>query len=256
MKKNLYYATMFARPNKIKEFILSIFLAFSYWFRIPIEMLTRKNFGERYFNLLLSVVIGIALFCFPSFYTNNLYGNVAFSDTLMVFGTWYLYSAYYCYCVYLRWQEVKHEPSVFDFAKFSLSTGEFHELIYRIRKPDGSLFNPRTIQIYIEPGVFLLVGVILAFLQQPLGYLFIFCAIVYSLGYMAAFHLGDNFMMDQIDEMLCNQDLAESFIHDEPSPSGIPIYGERPTSKELRERLLSHIVDNDDDKKDDALELS
>jgi|GEM_PF-4277642 len=49
MKKNLYYTTMFARPSMVKQFILGLFLALSYWFRIPIEMLIRKNFGERYF---------------------------------------------------------------------------------------------------------------------------------------------------------------------------------------------------------------
>lgn len=256
MKKNIYYTTMFGRPNMIKQFILGLFLSLSYWFRIPIEMLIRKNFGERYFNLLLSVVIGIIFLGFPIFYMNDLNSRPTFAEAVLTFSTWYIYSFYYCYCVYKRWDEVAHEPSVFDFAKFSMSTGDFLEIIKLIRKPDGMPFNSRTVQIYIEPGAFFIGGVILALFQQPLGYLFISCAVVYSLGYEAAFHLGDNFMMDQIDEMLCNQDLADAFIHDEPSPSGIPIYGERPTSTEMRERLFNRIVGDDGDEEDDAIDVS
>lgn len=237
MQKNAYYQQLFARPNLIKRLILNIFLGLSYYFRVPIEVVIRKSFGERYFSLLLSVIIAIALVVTPYMLTSARYGSPDIGFMLKTFGTWYIYTCYFSYCVYQRWQEVKREPSVFDFAKFSLSTGRFHPIFSS--NANGKKFNSRVIETVLEPGIFLVAGAILSYFGQPLGALFVICAIVYSLGYVAAYQLGDDFIMDKIDEIICNTQLTNTFVNDEQSEVGIPIYGRRPTSAEMREQLAN-----------------
>ncbi len=242
MKKNLYYKEMFGRPNLIKKWFLGIFLSLSTFFRIPIEVLVRKKMGERYFSLFQSILFAIILLTAP-----YISGGFSFHGDMLLtnFGTWYLFTAFFVFNVYKRWQEVKHEPSVFDFAKFSLSTGEPHPFFMNIRF--GKDFSPRLLETVIEPGAFFIAGVILAVFIQPIGFILIFCSIVYSLGYMAAYNIGDDFVMDMIDEMICNQDMEKHFMDDGQSEKGVKFYARKPNSTELRSQLLDRIIVEEDE---------
>ncbi|HEY1024935.1 MAG TPA: hypothetical protein VGE26_07215 [Sphingobacteriaceae bacterium] len=250
MKKNIYFREVFSRPNVIKDVLLNIFLMLSIFFRIPIEVITRKNMGERYFSLFFSVIIGLVLVITP-YSLSSRYRYTDWSGMFTVYGTWYLFTAAYIFSLYLRWKEVKHDPSVFDFEKFSLSTGRIHPLFKSLEQ--YKWVNERVIEIIIEPGVFLVAGVILAYFGQPVGLLLIACAVVYSLGYMAAYNLGDNFVMDQIDEMLCNEEMIEVFVKGKPSDKGVKFYARKPESEALREELADRFIVNIDEDEDVVL---
>jgi hypothetical protein len=244
MKKNIYYQTLFARPNGLKLWLLTFFLSFSFLFRIPIEVFVRKNFGERYFNLLISILIGVFLLYFPYYMSSNRSGT-DYEYLTKWYGLWYVFTLAYCYCVFARYKEVVHEPSVFDFKRFSLSTGKVHPKFFGI-KVNGRV-NKRKIETLYEPAIFFIPGVILAFFEQPLGYFLVPCALIYSLGYVGAYYMGDNFIMDKIDEMICNEELRDVFVHDNESEKGFPFYGKKPSEKNTREKLYDSWMKDGDD---------
>ncbi len=263
MKKRMYYQSMFRRQFFIKMLVLDYFYSASELFRVPIEMLIRKNFGERYFGLYVSVVIGLFLLAYPFLSSKyNLHGEMDAATLLQYFGTWYLYTATYIYCLFKRYREVRREPSVFDFARFSLSTGTIHPFFTERFLKDGKV-NFRRIQTLAEPGVFFIAGAILSFLSQPIGYLLFICSIVYSLGYVAAYTKGDEFVMDKIDEMICNRELSATFVDGNESDTGFQFYGTRPNDEKLREDLYESmtpgddeedVIDPDEDEEDDEEE--
>ncbi len=254
MKRNVYYQRVFSRPQIMKQIFLMLFMGVSYYFRLPIEIIIRKSFGERYFDPVLSLTTALAAVGYPFYICNKHYGfdwQMLFED----YSTWFIYWAIYFYHLYKRWLEVRHEPSVFDFGKFSLSDGIIPDWAFKISALFGKVDNPRFSAIFVEPAGFFIGGAVLTSMDQPLGKFLMTCAVVYSFGYMAAYRLGDQAIMDTIDEMLCNEDLSETFIHDNPSDKGIPIYGRRPSSKEMREKLFNAFKDSDEDEDDDGYGL-
>lgn len=241
-KRNTYYQETFARPAILKKLILSGFLGLSYYFRVPIEVITRQNLGERYFNLLLTAAIGLGLICFPVFASTGYDGDINYEKLFKFYTTWYIYTGLYLYCSYLRWNEIRTLPSVWDMERFSLSTGTPIRFFYqfRVRKENQ---NSRFTATILEPGVFLVVGILLTLWHQPIGPFFICCAIVYSLGYTAGYYLADQFVMDKIDQTICNEDMYNIFVNDIPSERGFEFHAKRPKDKESREKLYNDYVD-------------
>jgi hypothetical protein len=237
MKRNdSYYHHYYARPALLKELILGTFLGLSYVFRIPVEVLTRRNFGERYFNIVLSVTIGIVLLAIP-YYGAGRWTGYRWGTMLGTFGTWYAYTVYYLYCVYLRYREILTLPSVWDFKRFSLSEGRSMDFFIKAGTKNHEV-NPKYISTVLEPGLFFIGGVILAFMKQPIGYLFILCGLIYSISYIASYYITDQFMMKKIDQMLCNQELHRIFVLGKDPQHGFEFHGKRPKDKESAKRLF------------------
>lgn len=246
MKKNLYYRTIFGRGNRLKESILLFFYAFGSWPRLLLEVFTRKNFGERYFSFMSACMLmaflafcplvvegAIHLFIYRGFNT-----RFHIDSFLLNYITWYLFLWGFLYMCLKRDEEIKRLPSVFDFARFSLSTGEINPQILAF-KWRGKSVDIRTIETLVEPALFFFIGLFLSVWGQRLGALLIVCSISYSLSYMAAYMLGDHFIMDKIDEMICSEEMVASFVEGRnPSETrGVPFYGRRPTDPETRRKL-------------------
>ena len=146
-----------------------------------------------------------------------------------------------------RRAEIKRQPGVFDFAKFSLSTGVIDPRFYTLEIP-GINSSPRNISILFEPLPFFLVGAILAFFGVGIGFLLIASSICYSLSYAGAYHLGDEFVMDKIDEMICSEEMVDSFVNDRPASEtkGFEAYGKRPANPEFRRKVVDSFFDKED----------
>ncbi len=93
-----------------------------------------------------------------------------------------------------------------------------------------------------------MIGLVLWFLDLDVGILLMVCAVLYSLSYMAAYHKGDQFIMDQIDEMICNEELVSSFVDelDSSQTRGVNFYGRRPADPNTRRRVADRFMDDDD----------
>lgn len=253
MKVNMYYRQVLRRAQDANKSILNFFLAISSWPRMLIEVFIRKNFGERYFSFSTAIVIALILAFFPlltetGFYifSSNRYYHELSSGFWVRNLTWYLYLIAFIYQCILRKNEIERLPSVFDFARYSLSSGIIHPSIMNF-KWNGKTLDIRTIETLVEPGLFFILGLLLSLFGQSIGILLIVCSIIYWLGYEAAYNIGDHFVMDKIDEMICNEEMANSFIEGKSvsETRGVQYYGRRPADPEARRKLAETFIEDE-----------
>lgn len=253
MKKNLYYATVFKRSTFFKDLFLDFFIGTASYPRLLLEVFVRRNFGERYFSIAASITLAVILASIPIFIqSTSRYGSIDLFDALTEYFTWYLFIAAFLFMAFKRQKEVSREPSVFDFARFSLSTGEVHPKFYELKifkKKEGRTVqrvapNIRQIATLLEPLLFLTIGLLLALMQQIVGILIIVSSICYSLSYVAAYSRGDNFVMDMIDEMICNEEMTSSFVEgrDPSETRGFYVSARIPADPEVRRKVVENSI--------------
>lgn len=250
MKKNMYYQTLYRRRNVIMEALLNFFLGLSSYPRMLLEIPIRRNFGERYFSFMGVIVLAILLAIVPIFLVVPMSYRYGGSNTGVFFSkflTWYLYLIVFVYSANQRHGEIKHLPSVFDFARFSLSTGLI-DVRFLNFEFQGKRLSVRTIETVLEPGLFFFIGLVLWFLGQPIGFVLFASSIFYSLSYVAAYYQGDHFIMDKIDEQICNEELVKSFVEDtDPSDTrGFNFYGRKPADPEARRRVADLFTEEEE----------
>jgi hypothetical protein len=257
MKKNLYYRSVFRRRNIIKEAIYDFFFAACSIPRLVLEVFVRKNFGERYFSFSTAMIITFILALIPIISSVGLNeilsrlggraGQFTIFDFLLHYLTWYLFLAGFVAMCIDRRHEIKHLPSVFDFGRYSLSTGHIHQGFLNYQ-PFGKPLSVRQIETMVEPGFFLVIGLGLWILQQSIGVIIVLSSIAYAISYLGAYYRGDNFIMDNIDEMICNEELTSAFI-DGLGPAetrGVNYYGRKPIDPEARRKLANNFIEDED----------
>lgn len=288
MKKNLYFRQTLRRQNTIKEAIFDFALGLCSWPRLILEVFIRKNFGERYFSIATAGWVFAFLLIVPSFSSlfNTLYESIfgsslgigsyssryggaspswgayqnqyaaseeevqTGSDWLPFLGryaTWYIFAGLFLYASILRYKEVLHNPSVFDFARFSLSSGQTDPRLIIFKDAEGKP-NYRILETLVEPAPFLAGGIFLWLINQPLGLLLIICSLLYSLSYFATYRIGDNFIMDKIDELIFNEQLADVYVK-KKSPAhakGVLPRCPIPESVELRKEIAAMFFEEEE----------
>ncbi len=257
MQKNLYYRTVFRRRNAVKEAVYAFFLAFCSKPRLLLEVFLRRNMGERYFNFTTALTILIVLALIPLFILSiqkrlwSLRGYHSewshFLMFLLTYGTWYGFLAGFLYCALKRRKEIQRLPSVFDFARFSLSSGVIHPAFHKI-KLEGQPASVRQIETLLEPGLFFVGGFALWIgARQPIGFVFMFSGLCYAMSYRAAYHDGDNFVMDRIDEMILNEEQVKAFIEGRTPDEtrGVNFRCRRPADPDLRRLVVETFTEED-----------
>ncbi|MEN0081105.1 hypothetical protein [Flavobacterium lindanitolerans] len=251
MKRVSYYRTVFQRRNPVKDYILHLFLGSTSFARLIIEVFIRKNMGRRYFKFSGAIVTAFGLMTLPFFpLLINMfvpaYFGYGFWGTIKEYSLWYVFVGVFLYFSYLRYKDIKHIRSLFDYEHFSLSTGIVIEP-FRNLKFRGKQISIRIREIFIEPLPFFISGLILMLLgQKLLGGLFVFSSIVYCISSARAYAEGDDYMLDLIDEIICNKELVRTFVSDEETRHGFQFYGDKPSSKKLRDDMVHEMVDDDD----------
>ncbi|HVW96855.1 MAG TPA: hypothetical protein VHA56_12870 [Mucilaginibacter sp.] len=245
-KKNLYYLTVFKRVNLIKAFILSFFLAIASWPRLILEVFFRRRMGERYFSLATCITLFVLMF-FGSNFPHYSYYGWSFPDPTEILTrnpSLSLFALAFLAMSIMRYKEVKREPGVFDFAKFSMYSGDILPFFYDI-KINGVEPTRKTIATIYEPLVSLMIGILLTLFHSPVGIVLIVCSIIYSLSYFGAHYQGDQFLMDKIDEMLCNEDLTETLVEGTrpEDKRGVEFFGTAPANKQFRRVLADSMVE-------------
>lgn len=237
--KYTYYQSLFGR-NVINTKVVPAFLQIICLPKLVVEVFIRRRMGERYFSSVWAVLAGIILYWLP----DPLYKIYHWHDTptYFVFFTGYVIMSVYTYF------EIRRAPSVFDFKRFSLDPGKSLPFFHRI-KIFGKTPTQRTIDVYLEPLLCLLVGFLLILGSQYMtGTVIFICSLCHFISNLSFAIRGDHFIMDKIDQIICNQDLSETFVQDrDMSPRGVPFYAQKPTTKELREGILDTMSDFDSD---------
>ncbi|MBS1596074.1 MAG: hypothetical protein JST90_17310 [Bacteroidetes bacterium] len=249
MIKNVYYRNVLRRNS----FLESQAKALQSWAvsypRLLLEVFIRKNFGERYFSMGQAALMFLFLFIFPMFYTYgeySIYHSVPIGILWGRYTTWYAFIFAFYYFAIQRQKEIKVNPSVYDFAKFSLYGGEVNSLFSEFGKKDGKI-DWRKVETLYEPAPFLAAGIVLWLIGQPLGILLTVSALLYTAGYNLAYLEGDHFVMDRIDERLMNAELTEIFVNDvEPKDAKyVNFRGRKPNDPELRKKVAETFQEED-----------
>lgn len=256
MKKNLYFRHVLRRENRLQNAMFDFFLRGCSYPRLLLEIFIRANFGQRYFSaastmtvgvLLALLPIGLRLLPTPAHYDS--YQDMAADQGWHFwwhYATWYLFLVAFGYFSWVRSKEIRRNPSVFDFGKLSLYSGDIDPRFFSIQ-PFGKRPTIRQVETLIEPALFCAAGCAFWAIGQRLGPLLIISSIFYSLSYAGAYKKGDNFVMDKIDEMILNEDLEETFIDGLVNPvRGVRFYGERPNDKRLRRKLADAMIEGED----------
>jgi hypothetical protein len=231
MRINYYYKQVFERKNPAKDFLLTFLMWIAAGPRMLCQVYIRKNFGERYFTLLgTSIVIlffalmpfifgGVSNLFTHLFRGSSSYGYGDYSDYDPSFwgvikknALWYLYLVGAVVMSIKRSKEITSSRSSFDFNKFSYYSGDILPQIWQL-KIFGKPVNPRQIEKFIEPGIFLALGILLALMKLSIGTLFIICSFFYWLGNTIAYYIGDFAMLDIIDKMIANISFKEAMTN-------------------------------------------
>jgi hypothetical protein len=241
--KNSHFIDHLNKPPCKKIFAISSYP------KLILEVFIRKNFGERYFSFASAITAAVFLFILPGIFL--VYGYIFhISDgPRNIIGkpliTWDPFIIVFLIFAIQRRKEIKRQPSVFDFARFSKSAGVL-QLWYQKLLDNFQIKDPRVQECYFEPFPFFVLGVLLAIIGQYLGWLLIYCSIVYCLGYKAGYHLSDHWMMDKIDEIIANEEMEKAFVLEEDADQtrGFKFLPRKPKSQEMRRKLMDNFYES------------
>lgn len=267
MKKNLYYRDVIQRRNPLTPWFLSWFNAFSSSSRLLLEVFIRKNFGERYFNLFSVIVLALSLAILPVLFVEiptllggsmnpNTFGGMGGFEGVNVqqkssympqYLGWYIFLVAFVGMGVKHHLDNKHNPSVYDFAKYSLCSGDINPIFYKVKIP-GVKTDTRVVECLIEPLSFFILGFALWFLGQHLGSLLMFMSICYSLNYLGAYINGDHFVMDKIDQIIINEEMEKAFVNDddEEKTRGFRFRGQKPETDKMRRQILPLMMEEEE----------
>lgn len=246
MKKNLYYRRQYQRGSALNNILIYFLEFFSLFGRAALEITIRKNIGERRFSLFTALFIAVVLAILP-FTARIGYGYPNVWETILDNISWYLTIILFLFFCRKRMVEMKRLPSVFDFERFSLSSGEVHPLFRKI-KFGGKPADIRQIETLLEPAFFLATGIALLILQQKIGLVISIFSLMYSLSYYLDYKSGDNFVMDVIDERICTESMMESFSDgfESEENKGFQFRGRKPADpNKWRKVVDDSIIDSD-----------
>ncbi len=172
------------------------------------------------------------------------------SDTMryMDHALWYLFLVLFLLVCLRHHRAMKQAPSTLDFSRYSLYTGDIHPFFLGF-KVKGKQGDRRLIECLLEPLPFFLAGFALAQFGMMLGWLLMICAVIYALSYRRAYYLGDNFVLDKIDQMIINAEFAKTFLDDadESQTRRYHFIGRKPDDPEKRKAVFDRIVEDDED---------
>ena len=278
MKRNLYYRTTQRRENLLKKIFFDFVQWSSSYPRLLLEVFVRKDFGERYFRLWTALWVTFLLALWPVLKTkfinpirhiwndpevphhvsgHSIPHHHAVPEAIPLkpdemlmphYMGWYIFLGLFLVCSIIRRIEISRKPSTFNFDKYSLSNGRINPLFFKIHLPGGKT-SPRLIETFWEPVFFFIAGYILwRFFHQSIGLVVVISSVFYSLSYIADYTDGDNFVMDEIDQMIGNNGLEKSFVDgvDGNTTGGATTYTVAPEHTDLRHKALPLTPDETD----------
>lgn len=267
MKKNLYFRTVLRRRSKLKALLLNFMLGSASWPRMLIEVFIRSNFGRRYFSIFsafLLVAVLILLYhlggglweALEKVFNPRHFYYVTDEEKMARLAhaqrqTFWFYAFLFVFFLFAIGRHVQSQRTSnnYDFEHYSLSSGDFAPWILKLSKA-LSVTSVREIEVWIEPSVGFLAGLLLFMIGiKTVGLVLMVAGVFYAFSYWAAYEIGDNFVMDKIDERICNEELERAFVDglDTRQTRGVRFYGRTPSDPEARRKIAESFVSEDED---------
>jgi len=173
--------------------------------RLLLEVFVRKNFGVSYFNMgsVISVAWRVAIFPLLVYYTIPVF-RYLFSgdwhtagDFWPTYAGWYILLAFFMVFAVIRWTEVLKIGD--DTPELSSYDGDLNPFFTKFDFLGEA--TPKNISIRYEPLMFFVIGFLLKFLGQNVGWLIMISSIFYSVGYYAAYRYSDSAIRALMDKV-------------------------------------------------------
>lgn len=246
-KQNIYYMTFYGRNNILKRVFLSFFFNISSYPRLLSEVFLHREMGIRYFSLFHSLCVVLTMLAVPTILSSGY--EVSIKDQLLHFWGWYSFILAFAFFSWKRYLETRTRRGVYDFDHFTLGAGKHLPFVNDLTI-NGEPVSPRAKDVYIEPIIVASVALTFILLDQSMiGWLLLVCALIHSLSYAAAYEMGRQLLLDEIDGGICNRSLTNIFLNDEPPVGNFEFYGPKPSSEEVRKRvapLLTKVEEDED----------
>lgn len=244
MKKNVYYRTMYSRPNPIKAFLSDLFFTICSYPRLVLEVFIRKNFGERYFSLPIAISMFLLLLMLPliEMIAPWSYRHPSLLTVILNNITWYAFTGLFLAKSLQRYKEIKRIASEFNLRKFTKSGGDLHPAFFNF-KFNGKRVSIRTIETLVEPAFFMLIGITLIIFAQKIGIVISLFSLLYSLSYYIAYWRGDTIILDMVDQIIVNEVMFDVFTDndDRASKDGFRVFGNAPVNPHLRSKVANNM---------------
>lgn len=235
MKAHQYFRRIQPFNAFITPIIFASVLALTLFPARVVEVFLRKNFGERYYNLEIPIILFIMMF-WPVVYT--LYHDVE-SYYNSFFG---LFALIFLGVSIKRYREIEKTQQLFDDSKYSYYSGDMHPkwswLEKKFPKLDVSSYK---IERFLEGLVFILIGMVLMIFpfSFSVGFLLAFCGLAYLIQIHFRYLASRHMVLDRIDEKIINEQLYNAFVNDRPpeDTQGFRWSGSKPGDRALREEV-------------------
>lgn len=265
MEKNLF-TSVFRRENKLQKAIFDFFYGIASYPRLVLEVFIRRNMGQRYFTIASAVTVAFILLSIPvviygfeqliSYSYSGFRGYGGYGDYggnrnhqessfLSRYGTWYIFSVLFIVFSRQRAKETYISSNVYNYNRFTLSSGNrlgfFYNLPFFKNKPSAY-----ELDVFIEPGFFVLIGFVLELMGQPIGMLLMISAICYGFSYAAGYKIQDDYFLDLIDKIILNEEMVNAFVHgiDPKLTRGVELKS-RPSDEKLRRKMVPKFFPED-----------
>lgn len=219
--------------------------------RTLIQLFTRKNFGERYLSATAVFVLLIVFAGVPivlnwgiktklSLYDQQLYRLAGLQPPTVFqkYLLWYVLAGLIFILAVIHGILSQNQKSSIRAKKYSYYPGRSHAFFYLLpfaKKNNGQ----KTIEIFYEPLIFIILGIVLQKIGRPviphhwyqmtshfLGLILIIASIWYSVSYIAGHQLGRDFVLDNTDSMIRNDQMSSDFSEKQTAPG--KFYNSRP----------------------------
>ncbi len=243
MEKNIF-RSVFRRENILQKTIFNFFWGIASYPRLSLEVFIRKNFGRRYFTIASAVTVAVILLLLPLvLYNADQFFSVIYGGSGLSFferyATWYIFTGLFVFFCYKRSKETYTHSNVYDYNRFSLSPGVSLPFFYNlpIYKTRPTAFM---VEVFVEPGFFFLIGLVLKSMGQPVGMLLMVSGICYALSYAASYKIQDDYFQDLIDITIMNEEIERSFVYGfEPDATRGVHFKRKPSSEDLRRKMAA-----------------
>lgn len=239
MKRNLFN-TVFQRENLLQTAIFDFFFALASYPRLALEVFLRRKMGRRYFTAASALTVAVLLLVLPlGFYggqraARTFFGHPHSVSFMGQYATWYIFTLLFLWFSHKRNRETFPHINILDYNHFSLSSGIPHRALYKLPIYQTPATN-YTVEVFVEPLLFFLPGLILVLLSQPLGFLLVVCSICYGFSYAASYKRADNYFQDLIDKIILAQEIDRAFIQGlNPDSTRGVYFKSRPADEDLR----------------------
>lgn len=229
--------------HSVRNILFDVYY-FSSMPRLLLEVFVRKNFGYDYFSLFRCFQIAFILLIIP--WIGNFWNLIfalpkdrepyvfIWSQFILHHATYYVFIAAFIVTAFRRYAEssrLQGDPDM-----YSEYPGDRH--LWFTKMKNGQMPNWDYIEQVQEPRLFLIIGIVLLILQQPVGWVLIICSVIYSIGYRAqdVFYRQNNRKRNNAKIMA--KYAKQAMIEEQQLDSaGVVVYSDaRPTSQDIEKQ--------------------